>query len=75
MPIKPETRNHCPATWPPTRARILARAGNRCEQCHVANGDDIVRGNTFRYCGIEGLGGTGGPQNTLVEKNLIEWIG
>ena len=38
-------------------------------------GDDIVRGNTFRYCGIEGLGGTGGPQNTLVEKNLFEWIG
>ncbi|WP_321882562.1 hypothetical protein [Burkholderia cepacia] len=44
MPIKPETRSLCPATWPATRARILARAGNRCEQCHVANGDDIVRG-------------------------------
>ena len=38
-------------------------------------GFDIVRGNNFRYCGIEGLGGTGGPQNTLVEKNLFEWIG
>lgn len=38
-------------------------------------GDDIVRHNVFRYCGIEGLGGTGGPQNTLVEKNLFEWIG
>ena len=25
-------------------------------------GFDVVRGNTFRYCGIEGLGGTGGPQ-------------
>ena len=37
-------------------------------------GDDIVRHNVFRYCGIEGLGGTGGPQNTLVEKNLFEWI-
>ncbi|MDN7592284.1 hypothetical protein [Burkholderia seminalis] len=44
MPIKPESHNHCPATRPSTRARILARAGNRCEQCHVANGDDIVRG-------------------------------
>ncbi|WP_175927362.1 hypothetical protein [Burkholderia cepacia] len=44
MPIKPEPHNHCPATWPATRARILARAGNRCEQCHVANGDDVVRG-------------------------------
>jgi hypothetical protein len=38
-------------------------------------GFDIIRGNTFRYCGIEGLGGTGGPQFTLVEKNLFEWIG
>ena len=38
-------------------------------------GFDIVRHNTFRYCGIEGLGGTGGPQNVLVEKNLFEWIG
>ncbi len=38
-------------------------------------GFDIVRGNTFRYCGIEGLGGTGGPANVLVENNLFEWIG
>lgn len=38
-------------------------------------GDDIVRGNTFRYCGIEGLGGTGGPRDVLVERNLFEWIG
>ena len=38
-------------------------------------GFDIVRGNTFRYCGIEGLGGTGGPQNALVERNLFEWDG
>ncbi len=38
-------------------------------------GFDVIRGNTFRYCGIEGLGGTGGPQFTLVEKNLFEWIG
>jgi len=38
-------------------------------------GFDIIRHNAFRYCGIEGLGGTGGPQNVLVEKNLFEWIG
>lgn len=42
-------------------------------------GFDVVRHNTFRYCGIEGLGGTQaaghGPQNMLVEKNLFEWIG
>lgn len=38
-------------------------------------GFDVIRGNTFLYCGIEGLGGTGGPQDTLVERNLFEWIG
>ena len=38
-------------------------------------GFDIIRHNIFRYCGIEGLGGTGGPQDVLVEKNLFEWIG
>lgn len=38
-------------------------------------GFDVIRGNTFRYCGIEGLGGTGGPDSTLVEKNIFEWIG
>jgi len=38
-------------------------------------GNDVVRHNVFRYCGIEGLGGTGGPENTLVDKNLFEWIG
>lgn len=38
-------------------------------------GFDIVRRSTFRYCGIEGLGGTGGPRDVLVERNLFEWIG
>ena len=34
----------------------------------------IVRRNTFRYCGIEGIGGMG-TSNTLMEDNLIEWCG
>lgn len=38
-------------------------------------GGDLIRNNTFRYCGIEGIGGTGGPQEVLVEGNLFEWIG
>jgi hypothetical protein len=38
-------------------------------------GGDLIRHNTFRYCGIEGIGGTGGPQDVLVEGNLFEWIG
>ncbi|MBN3815864.1 hypothetical protein G3N57_04245 [Paraburkholderia sp. Se-20369] len=44
MPIKPENRGRYPADWPEIRARILARAGSRCEQCRVENGDTIVRG-------------------------------
>ncbi|MFB3777183.1 MAG: right-handed parallel beta-helix repeat-containing protein [Bryobacteraceae bacterium] len=38
-------------------------------------GGHLVRRNTFRYCGIEGIGGTGGPRDVLVEGNLFEWIG
>ncbi len=39
-------------------------------------GFDVVRGNTFRYCGIEGLGGTGGPQSTFSSRRIcFEWIG
>jgi hypothetical protein len=34
----------------------------------------IIRGNTIRYCGVEGMAGMG-TQNTLVEDNLIEWCG
>ncbi len=34
----------------------------------------IIRGNTIRYCGIEGIGGMG-TRDTLIEDNLIEWIG
>jgi hypothetical protein len=34
----------------------------------------VVRGNTIRYIGVEGIGGMG-TTNTLVEDNLIEWVG
>jgi len=34
----------------------------------------IVRGNIIRYIGVEGIGGMG-TTNTLVEDNLIEWVG
>jgi len=33
-----------------------------------------VRGNTIRYIGVEGIGGMG-TTNTLVEDNLVEWVG
>ncbi len=50
MPIKPENRKRYPKQWPEIRARILARAGNRCEgspkypDCRVPNG--AFRNNT-----------------------------
>ncbi|MBB0027050.1 hypothetical protein [Ralstonia pickettii] len=44
MPIKPENRGRYPANWQEIRASILARAGNRCEQCFAVNGDIIARG-------------------------------
>src|SRR5579883_3220405 len=37
-----------------------------------AGASQILRRNTFRYCGIEGVGGMG-TSNTLVEDNLVEW--
>jgi hypothetical protein len=52
----------------------------------IANGDwnarptpqaglnQIVRGNTIRYCGVEGIGGMG-TVDAVIEDNLIEWCG
>ena len=37
MPIKPENAKRYPKDWPEIRARILRRAGNRCEKCDVQN--------------------------------------
>jgi hypothetical protein len=34
----------------------------------------ILRRNTIRYCGVEGIGGMG-TTNALLEDNLIEWCG
>ncbi len=44
MPVKPENRSRYPADWPVVRARILARAGDRCEWCKALNGARIARG-------------------------------
>lgn len=37
MPIRPENLHRYPKDWPQIRQRILARAGNCCERCGVAN--------------------------------------
>ena len=47
--------------------------GNSAGAPH-AGASQIVRRNTIRYCGVEGIGGMG-TTDTLVEDNLIEWCG
>ncbi len=39
-----------------------------------AGASQIVRGNTIRFCGVEGIAGMR-TQDTLIEDNLIEWCG
>jgi Right handed beta helix region/Protein of unknown function (DUF1565) len=39
-----------------------------------AGTSQILRRNTIRYCGVEGIGGMG-TVDTLIEDNLIEWCG
>ena len=44
MPIRPENRERYPANWATEiRPAILARAGNRCEQCKAKNGQVVCR--------------------------------
>lgn len=44
MPIRADLRKFYGATWRKvTRPRILARAGNKCEQCGVPNYTDVTR--------------------------------
>lgn len=50
MPISPERARLYPPDWPEIRARILARAGNRCEWCGVGNAWIGIRdGDAFRH--------------------------
>ncbi len=63
MPIKPENRARYPKDWKDIRARILERAGDRCEclgecrtdhggRCGVANGSQVERGEPDEELGI-----------------------
>ncbi|HEY1804961.1 MAG TPA: right-handed parallel beta-helix repeat-containing protein [Terracidiphilus sp.] len=51
----------------------IGRDGNSGIAQH-AGASQILRRNTFRYCGVEAIGGMG-TTSTLVEDNLIEWCG
>jgi len=39
-----------------------------------AGASQVIRRNTIRFCGVEGIGGMG-TRDTVVEDNLIEWCG
>lgn len=49
MPIKAENKHRYPKDWPAIRERIRARAGNKCEQCGVANGAIGYRDDHGRF--------------------------
>lgn len=44
MPIKPENKTRYPVNWKEIRARILERAGHKCERCNAPNRTLIARG-------------------------------
>ena len=41
MPIRPENKARYPKDWKAISARIRERAGDKCEECGVANGATI----------------------------------
>jgi len=54
MPIKPENASRYPPDWPEIRARILRRAGDRCEECGARNHDyGYWKGERFVSLGQE----------------------
>ena len=51
----------------------IGRDGDSGNARHAGD-SHILRRNTIRFCGIEGIGGMG-TTNTLIEDNLLEWCG
>jgi hypothetical protein len=49
VPIRPENKHRYPKDWPQVRARILARAKNRCEWCGVPNHSWGWRDHTGKF--------------------------
>lgn len=55
---------------------MLLDLGNDADSAGAKNtgASLVVRGNTLRYGGVEGIGGMG-TTNALIEDNLVEWCG
>lgn len=43
MPIRPENKHRYPDNWKEIRAKVLERAGHKCEQCSVMNHQQVLR--------------------------------
>lgn len=53
MPIRPENKHRYPKNWKEIRARILQRAGNKCERCGIKNGAILEKYSRRRICSVE----------------------
>lgn len=54
MPIRPEMRDKYPPDWKDIRARILVRAGNKCEWCGRPNGQAHAVAKDGAWCELGG---------------------
>lgn len=78
MPIRPQLRKfYRGAAWRAARARILARAGDCCEQCGKPNGETIWvrRDRSGRWCNgnpvtAQWYGSTGEPVDRPATNEL-----
>lgn len=74
MPIRPENKNRYPKDWQTISARIRARAGNKCEDCGVANyelGGRLKDGTWLRAHPT----GTDGIRTTWPQPGEWSWCG
>jgi hypothetical protein len=67
MPIKKENLKRYPKNWPEIRARIKARAGNKCEICGAENGQPNPATGARVVCTVMHLDHT--PEN-CADRNL-----
>lgn len=83
MPISAENKKRYPPNWKEIRARILKRAGDRCEgspafpDCRVPNGSEIrgaeFSGNGYRRVVVLTIGHLDHTPENCDDENLRAW--
>lgn len=83
MPISPENKTRYPANWKEIRARILKRAGDRCEgspaypDCRAINGFEIrgaeFSGNGYRRVVVLTIAHLDHTPENCADDNLRAW--